>query len=185
MLKGLLASLALAAMPIGASALTSHTASPRVVLDLIVSDLVDDGRLSTSTLDDVLGYDQISRFVLGRQGQTLSTEELGVFTRTYRTYLNEVISENTNRLAFGAMDVVSVVERQPNDRVVETRVHLNNGAAPDVVRWRFLNVDGRWKVIDIQISGVWLAIEQRAQVAALFDRHDSDLDAVLATFQNR
>ena len=185
MLKGLLASFAVAAMPIGASALPSQTASPQVVLDLIVSDLVDDGRLSVSTLEDVLGYDQISRFVLGRQGRRLSADEIGVFAKTYRSYLNEIISENTARFELDAIDVVSVVERRPNDKVVETRVHLDNGAGPDIVRWRFLKIDGRWKVIDIQISGVWLAIEQRAQVAALFDRHDSDLDAVLATFQDR
>ena len=36
--------------------------------------------------------------------------------------------------------------------------------------------------VDLEFSGGWLAIEQRAQIAAILDRPGADIDDVIAQF---
>ncbi len=35
---------------------------------------------------------------------------------------------------------------------------------------------GEWKVVDVEVLGLWLAIEQRAQIAAIMDKPRATID---------
>jgi phospholipid transport system substrate-binding protein len=43
------------------------------------------------------------------------------------------------------------------------------------MRWRVLHRDGAWRLIDVEVHGLWLAIEQRAQIMALLDKQDTQI----------
>ena len=47
------------------------------------------------------------------------------------------------------------------------------------VSWRVIN-DGSWGIVDIQVQGVWFAIQQREQFQALLDRNNGDIDALIS-----
>ncbi len=55
------------------------------------------------------------------------------------------------------------------------------GEAPETVRWRVINRNGSWRVVDVQAFGLWLAIEQRAQIAAILDQNGGSIDDVIAS----
>jgi len=74
--------------------------------------------------------------------------------------------------------VVGSRDRSARDTIVTVQVTLP-GEAPETVRWRLLDRGGAWKVVDVQVQGLWLAIEQRAQVAAILDR-SGGIDAAIA-----
>ena len=66
-------------------------------------------------------------------------------------------------------------DRTPTDSIVETRV-VRPGEAPQTVRWRVIEKNGDWRVVDVEVLGLWLAIEQRAQIAAIMDRPRATID---------
>ena len=39
-----------------------------------------------------------------------------------------------------------------------------------IMRWRVLLRDGEWRLVDVEVHGLWLAIEQRAQIVTLLDK---------------
>ncbi len=48
------------------------------------------------------------------------------------------------------------------------------------MRWRVLRRDGDWRLVDVEVHGMWLAIEQRAQIAAILDRPRATIDDAIA-----
>ena len=48
-----------------------------------------------------------------------------------------------------------------------------------IMRWRLLRIDGAWHIVDVEMHGVWLAIEQRAQIDSLLDQ-DTDISTIYA-----
>ena len=53
---------------------------------------------------------------------------------------------------------------------------------PLKVRWRVIERKGNWSVVDLEVAGIWLAIEQRAQVASILSRPGANIDDVIAQF---
>ena len=183
MAKRLLASLGIAAALVFALAWTVEMSSPSDVVTAIVADLDDDRQLSVSTLENTLAFEQIARFVLGRQVRSLNPDDQARFAEAYRRHVKDLILHHAQRFEPRAINIVSERARRPGDMIIETQVELDGEDTAETVRWRLLLIDETWKLVDIQVAGAWLAIEQRAQIAALFDRHGGNLDAVLETFQ--
>ena len=52
------------------------------------------------------------------------------------------------------------------------------------VRWRVMERDGAWRVVDVEVSGLWLAIEQRAQIAAIMDKPHATIDDAIAALDS-
>ena len=78
------------------------------------------------------------------------------------------------------VEVVDTAARNARDAIVTTELH--GGAVPLKVRWRVIERKGSWSVVDLEVAGIWLAIEQRAQVASILSRPGADIDDVIAQF---
>jgi phospholipid transport system substrate-binding protein len=59
---------------------------------------------------------------------------------------------------------------------------VEGNGSPITLRWRVIERGGKWSVVDLEFAGLWLAIEQRAQVSAILDRPGADIEDVIATF---
>ena len=46
------------------------------------------------------------------------------------------------------------------------------------MRWRLLERDGSWRLVDVEVHGLWLAIEQRAQVVAALSRPGTSVSSI-------
>ena len=77
------------------------------------------------------------------------------------------------------VEVIGSVDRTETDSVVETRV-TQKGEDPMTVRWRVMERGGAWRVVDVEVLGLWLAIEQRAQIAAILDKPRATIDDAIA-----
>jgi phospholipid transport system substrate-binding protein len=47
------------------------------------------------------------------------------------------------------------------------------------MRWRLIKAGGDWHIVDVEMHGVWLAIEQRAQIDSLL-RKRGDISDIYA-----
>ena len=44
--------------------------------------------------------------------------------------------------------------------------------------------NGEWRVGDVEVLGLWLAIEQRAQIAAILDKPRATIDDAIAALSS-
>jgi phospholipid transport system substrate-binding protein len=51
--------------------------------------------------------------------------------------------------------------------------------------WRVLGSGSSWKVVDVQVSGIWLAITQQQDFVSTIDNAGGNVDALIAQLQTQ
>lgn len=134
-----------------------------------------------SVADAVLSHidtSAIARFTLGRHGRALADTDKVRFTQAFENFLRRQIEANAHQFAGVEVEVVKTDERSARDTVVTTEVRNARDALK--VRWRVIERGGEWSVVDLEVAGIWLAVEQRAQVGAILSRPGADIEDVIA-----
>ena len=141
--------------------------------------------ISRSARDDVadavlgnLDVEAIARFTLGRHGRALSSAETARYTDAFERFLRRQIANNADQISGVELTVTKTLARNDHDAIVTTQV--DRGADRMTLRWRLIERNGKWSVVDLEYAGIWLAIEQRAQVSAILDRPGATIDTVIA-----
>jgi phospholipid transport system substrate-binding protein len=71
--------------------------------------------------------------------------------------------------------------RTDPDAVVVTSQILRPEGPPIEVDWRLGVIDGRYKITDVTIDGVSLALTQRSELASVIERSGGQVSVLLAT----
>ena len=112
---------------------------------------------------------RVSKFVLGKYGRDASEEDLNLFAGRLDAFMRSFLTSRSEELTDASVEVLSSVDRNATDSIVETRVS-SPAREPMIMRWRVLLRDGEWRLVDVEVHGLWLAIEQRAQIVNLLDK---------------
>ncbi|MEO0465894.1 MAG: ABC transporter substrate-binding protein [Pseudomonadota bacterium] len=136
------------------------------------------GDLTPDELTEMVDSHAIASFALGRHKASIDDVAFDQFKSAFTGFLEQTFSDHAHRFEGATIRVTGSNDRSARDSIVTTQVSLP-GVAPETVRWRVLNRDGEWKIVDVQVQGLWLAIEQRAQVAAVLDRENGRIDAAI------
>lgn len=136
------------------------------------------GELSANELTEMVDSRAIASFALGRHKASIDDVSFDRFTEAFDDFLADTFSDHAHRFEGASIRVTGSNDRSARDSIVTTQVSLP-GDTPETVRWRVINRGGAWKIVDVQVQGLWLAIEQRAQVAAVLDRSGGRIDAAI------
>lgn len=181
MLKTLLISIALAASAPIAVAAQNNVKSAEALVNSAAIDIAQSEK--TRVADAVLSHIDtraIASFTLGRYGRALPASDKARFTQAFESFLRRQIEANAHQFAGVEVNVVNTSKRNARDAIITTEVRNNRDALK--VRWRVIERGGQWSVVDLEVAGIWLAIEQRAQVAAILSRPGADIEDVIAQF---
>ena len=181
MLKSLIFSFALIASAPVAVAGSNDAASAEALVSQAASDIAQSER--SRVADAVLSHidtKAIANFTLGRHGKSLAPEDKTKFARAFESFLRRQIEANADQFTGAEVSVVDTKARNARDAIVTTQI--DGIGDPLKVKWRVIDRAGKWSVVDLEIAGIWLAIEQRAQVAAILGRPGADIDDVIAQF---
>ena len=127
---------------------------------------------------DVTG---ICRFVLGPYWRVASPAEQQQFCDGFADRLVRFYGQ---RLAqSGSGDFVVTGSRIGSDGVIVTSRIIPPQGAPIAVDWRLGISDGVYKIEDVAIEGVSMALAQRSEIAALIAREGGQVGMVLATMR--
>jgi len=110
----------------------------------------------------------ISQFVLGRFWHRATAEQRAEFQELFTEYL---VNSYARQLGSYRAETLTIVGSHPvgrKDVLVETSVEGAEGAANPV--WRVRAEAGQYKIIDVSIEGVSLALTQRRELAAVINR---------------
>ncbi|MFN3313356.1 MAG: phospholipid-binding protein MlaC [Hyphomonas sp.] len=128
---------------------------------------------------DSIDIPSVARFSLGKHARRVSEEDLERFTEAFHGYVNRTFEKHSDDFTNAQVDVLRSVDRSATDSIVETRVTPTDGEVM-TVRWRVVERGGEWRVVDVEVLGLWLAIEQRAQIAAIMDNPHATIDDAIA-----
>ena len=121
----------------------------------------------------------VARFTLGKYVRRVSDAEQAKFTAAFEAFLKHTFEDHQAKFTDADIKVIGSTDRNDRDSIVETEVK-RRGEPPMTVRWRVVERDGAWGVVDVQVGGLWLAIEQRAQIAAILGRPRATIDDAIA-----
>ena len=122
----------------------------------------------------------IANFTLGRYSRTIPAADKARFVSAFEAFLRRQIESNVDQFKGVEVEVVDTSARNARDAIVTTELY--GGGDPLKVRWRVIERKGSWSVVDLEVAGIWLAIEQRAQVASILSRPGADIEDVIAQF---
>lgn len=137
------------------------------------------GQFTGRELAELIDTRRIARFTLGRHARTLPASEVARYEAAFETFLETTFEAHAERFLAAEVQVLGSVDRNARDSIVTTRVRVP-GEGSETVRWRVIERDGVWRVVDVEAFGLWLAIEQRAQIAAILDQRRGNIDEVIA-----
>jgi phospholipid transport system substrate-binding protein len=123
----------------------------------------------------------VARFVLGRYWRSAGAEEQQEFVKLFENYVAFVY---TARLAnLGGQTFKIRGSRSDGDGViVSTDVISPGGTSPLRIDWRLVNDNGGYKINDVIVEGISMAVTQRSEFASIIDAgKDGKRGALTAT----
>lgn len=139
--------------------------------------MVPDGK-ALITLVDV---PTVAKFTLGRYARTTSAADLQRYQKAAEQYMIRVVDGQIKTFAGSKLEVLSVIERNPQDVVVRTRI-TRRDREPVALAWRLLQRDQSWKIVDLETAGIWLAIQVQAESKSILDQSNGNINALIARY---
>jgi len=136
-------------------------------------------------VDQVADVQTITHFVLGKYNRTVSPDQFQRFAVAFREYASNVYESRLNDYHGQTLKVTGSVVRRPGDVIVTSTILGGGQTQPTPVRWRVLQGPGGWKVVDVEVGGVWLAITQQQDFVSTIDNAHGDVGVLIAQLEKR
>jgi phospholipid transport system substrate-binding protein len=126
----------------------------------------------------------IARFVLGRYWRVATTSQQREFVRLFALYTAFTYS---NRLAAYSGEKLRVTGSQPepDGPIVTSEIIRPNGAPPTKIDWRLSRADGTYKITDVIVDGISMAVTQRSEFASVIQRHGGQVQGLLTLLRQK
>lgn len=134
-------------------------------------------------VDQIADVPRITRFVLGKYARTATPTERARFDPLFRTYAQDVYETRLNEYHGETITVTGSVVRNPGDVIVNSTVGGGKLSKPAHVGWRVMSAGSGWKIVDVEVSGVWLAITQQQDFVSTIDNAHGDVNVLIAQLQ--
>ncbi len=127
---------------------------------------------------------EIGRFVLGRHWRTATEAQRTEFLKLFEDYTVLTWARRFKEYSGETLRVGTVVKDGENMVLVETKLERAQGA-PIPVSWKLRKPDGDFKVVDIVVEGVSLAITNRSDISAVVQSNGGQIDGLLTTLRQK
>lgn len=135
--------------------------------------------------DFLLGLTDVRRvaiFMLGRYAAGAEPAVLDAYIAAYQNYALSIYQNYFQLYAGQTLKVISSRERAAGDFIVTTNM-VAQGNAPLEVDFRVRTDGAKPVLVDVAVTGVWLALAQRDQFLATLAQNNGDIKALTAHLQ--
>ena len=121
----------------------------------------------------VKGFDMrtISRAVLGAQWRELSPEELSDYQDVFTNFVVRIYAVRFQGYTGQQFKVLSVHDAVDGDLIVRTQIEFADSTPPITLDFLVRQNSDDYGIIDVSVEGISMLITQRAEFAAVIDRH--------------
>ncbi len=126
----------------------------------------------------------IARFVLGRYWRLATPEQRQEFVSLFDAYTTFTYS---NRLSQWRGETLKVtgMRSEAEGWIVTSFILHTNGSPSARVDWRLTWTDGTYKITDVIVEGISMAVTQRSEFAAVIRRHGGQVEGLLALLRQK
>lgn len=154
------------------------------IINAPVSQDVKDQRFE-KLFNDALDLDFIGQFVLGRYWKIATPEQRKNFIKVYRELNIKTWSARFDEFKGKSFVFVgSTPSTSKNQVFINSTVAMNQGAPAKVV-WRVKQTGNSFKIVDIIIENVSLAITARNEYTAFIKNNGGNINALIADLQKK
>lgn len=121
----------------------------------------------------------IGRFALGRYWRVSSSAQRAEYQKLFETMVVGVYSNRFAEYSGQSIEVRKSRRDSEKDATVTSAIVQDSG--PEIqLDWRVRYKDGRYRVIDVVVEGVSMAVTQRSDFASVIQRGGGDVDVLLS-----
>jgi phospholipid transport system substrate-binding protein len=133
------------------------------------------------------GFDiaTISRFVLGGYWRTASEAQRQDFTTLFEAYVIRAYSVRFNDYGGEQLKVTAARAEDGESSMVQSVIARPSGAPPIKVDWRVNKTPKGFKITDVIVEGVSMAVTQRQEFASVIQRNGGQIDALLKLLREK
>lgn len=126
----------------------------------------------------------IARFSLGRHWRTANKAQRDEYVALFKDMIIDVYSQRFSDYQGQVLTVTG--SRKEGERDVLVHSLLEQESGPDVkIDWRVRERDGGYRVVDVIVEGVSMALTQRSDFSSVVQRGGGDMEALLAHLRER
>ncbi len=115
----------------------------------------------------------IGRFVLGKYWRMATPEQQRAYLTLFGEYLLQTYTAHLEGYAGESMTVLGARQATEKDAVVRMAI-VRPGGPAIITDWRVRSTANGYRIIDVAVEGISLAITQRSEFAAVVQRHGID-----------
>lgn len=112
----------------------------------------------------------IGRFALGKHWREASLGEKNDYLSLFSEYVLQTYSSRLGGYAGETLTVVGARQASEKDIVVQTQIDRPSGP-PILAEWRVREKDGQYRIIDVSVEGISMAVTQRSEFSAVVKRN--------------
>jgi len=121
----------------------------------------------------------LARFALGRYWKTSTPQQKNEYNKLFEDMVIDVYSHRFSDYKGQKFEVRKARADGKKDAIVTSFIVPDSG--PEVeVQWRIRYKDGRYKVIDVIVAGVSMALTQRSDFASVIQRGGGQVEVLIA-----
>ena len=126
----------------------------------------------------------ISRFVLGRYWNVATEEQRAEFVKLFEEYIALAYS---TRLAEYTGETFKVTGSRPDadGAIVSSQIVRPAGAAPVKVDWRLTGRNGAYKISDVSVDGISMAVTQRSEFASVIQHNGGQVQGLITMLREK
>lgn len=120
-------------------------------------------------------------FTLGNYRRGANEADVEAFVKAFTEYATAVYESRLDQYKGQSLKVTGSIDNKPGD-VTVNMVVVDPGARGEPLRvaFRLLGGGGTYRFVDVQVSGIWLSVEQRDQFAGYLSKNNGSVPALTA-----
>ena len=134
--------------------------------------------------DDLDPASGMARFVLGRYWRSASEQEQREFVTLFEGYVAYVYTARLGNFGGGVFNIRG--SRSNGDGViVSTDVISAGSTSPLRIDWRLVNNNGAYKINDVIVEGVSMAVTQRSEFASVIQHNGGQVQGLITMLREK
>lgn len=126
----------------------------------------------------------IARFVLGRYWNTATDEQRAEFVKLFEDYVARAYAVRLAEYA-GEQFKVTGSRLDGDGAIVSSQILRPAGQAPIKVDWRLVRRGGAYKIADVSVDGISMAVTQRSEFASVIEHNGGQVEGLIAILRQK
>lgn len=134
-------------------------------------------------------FRRIGMFTLAKHRRQTSNDDVALFLKVFEDYAINIYQVRLGEYSGERLKVLSSHVRRESSKarevIVKSQVIFADGSPPWDVNWRVFARSGKYQVVDVQVAGIWMALEQRSQFSSIIVREKGSVAALTKILQEK